>query len=237
MTNEWLLWSAIIAFLFIIPWVSPRLRFLLKSHRSISGIQLPFEGWWYVAVGGRVFPNHHIPAKAQQFAYDFCIAVTDSGKTYESDRNKLGNYRCFGQPILAAHAGTVVLSVDGIPDNPIGVLNSQMVYGNTVMIKHKDGPVSVYAHLRKGSVCVSENDIIAAGELLGRCGNSGNSSEPHLHFHIQSEVGFEAGVGIKPVFDSIQTKLSLREDAVSKRRAYTPSFPEFIAPSPKSEHQ
>lgn len=235
--KEWLLWGAVVALLFIIPSVYSRLRFLLKSHRSISGIQLPFEGWWYVAVGGRVFPNHHIAAEAQQFAYDFCIAVDDFGKTYESDRNELENYRCFDQPVLAAHAGTVVLSVDGIPDNPIGSVNPQMVYGNTVMIKHKDGPVSVYAHLRKGSVCVSENDTIAAGELLGKCGNSGNSSEPHLHFHIQSEVGFEEGVGIKPVFDSIQTKLSLGENAALQRSDYSPRFPEFIAPGAKSESQ
>ena len=229
MDNKWFICLGIIAIYFVGLWAYPKIKFLFSRHKSFSGMRLPFNGCWYVAVGGRLFPNHHIAMTAQQFAYDFCIAKDDSGVTYRNSGKELSDYLCYNEPILAAHSGTVALVVDGIPDSPIGQMNPQMVYGNTVMIAHKDGPVSVYAHLRKDSIVVKEGDTINVGDLIGRCGNSGNSSQPHLHFHLQSELGFERGYGLRPIFDTLQVKLSLKEQNGSKKTGYTPRFPEFIS--------
>lgn len=215
---------------FVVRWLFCRLRFITKRHESLGGLRLPFEGWWYVAVGGRVFPNHHLGAPAQQFAYDFCMALNDSGKTSHDPGKALEDFLCYDAPILAAHDGEVLVAVDGVPDNEPGELNPQMVYGNTVMIRHPEGPVSVYAHLKCHSVVVQEGESVEAGNVLGRCGNSGNSTEPHLHFHIQNEVGFEKGVGIRPIFTDYRTKISLDHDGTLEETG-TPRFPEFVAPT------
>lgn len=69
------------------------------------------------------------------------------------------------------------------------------------------------------------------GTVVGRCGNSGNSSEPHLHFHVQSEPGFELGRGVHPIFDAIQVKMSLKDSWTDVKMDDSPRFPEFVAPA------
>ena len=57
------------------------------------------------------------------------------------------------------------------------------------------------AHLRQGSVAVGQGQQVAAGDTLGRCGNSGNTSEPHLHFHLQDSPVFGQGNGLPAFFN------------------------------------
>jgi hypothetical protein len=199
-----------------VPWLLPKLAFLLRRHRDVIGLRLPFEGEWLVAVGGSLWRNHHLSAPAQQFAYDFVIPGAD-GKTYAGARHDNASYHCFGRAILAPHDGTVVVAVDGVPDNTSGELNPQMAYGNVVMIASGAGYVSVLAHLQEGSVTVRKGERVPAGQPVGACGNSGNSTEPHLHVHVQSQRGFEQGVGLRPHFTAVFVGDTFYESLSPKR--------------------
>ncbi|MEA5465222.1 M23 family metallopeptidase [Leptothoe sp. PORK10 BA2] len=185
--------------------------------------KVPFEGEWFVFWGGETpEQNAHHGIGVQNFALDLVIHSKEE-KSHKFDGRKNEDYYCWNKDILAAHEGKVVVSVDGIPDNIPGKMNPQMVYGNVVMIQDSLGFVSVYAHLKNGSVSKRVGDLVSAGDRLGSCGNSGNSSEPHLHFHVQSESGFESGLSIRPLFDKLKINGLPRE-------SYYPIKSERISP-------
>ncbi|NYL51258.1 peptidoglycan DD-metalloendopeptidase family protein, partial [Salmonella enterica subsp. enterica serovar Typhimurium] len=73
-----------------------------------------------------------------------------------------------------------------INDNTPGNTNESEPYGNYVMMKHGDHEYSVLAHLKKHSITVHEVDLIYAQEVIGQCVNSGNSTEPLLHFQVMN---------------------------------------------------
>lgn len=77
------------------------------------------------------------------------------------------------------------------------------LFGNHVLVKHDDGAVAVYAHLRKGSLHVVNGQRVWAGEQLGEVGNTGNSSEPHLHVHLMDRTNPHAAAGLTMTWDNI----------------------------------
>src|SRR5947208_4663184 len=83
---------------------------------------------------------------------------------------------------------------------------------NLLVIQHRTNVFSVLAHFQRGSVAVKAGDRVQRGQLLGKCGNSGNSSEPHLHYHRQHSAIFQDALGIKCVFD----KVPLGRDGTTK---------------------
>lgn len=154
------------------------------AKRTQTVFELPFHGNWFVGWGGTsTLVNYHYEYEIQRYAYD--IFMMEKGKTYKGDVTKNESYFAFGQPIVAAAAGKVVQVVNDIEDNvPVGKMNPDQPAGNHVIIDHGNGEFSYYAHLQKGSVAVQVGDEVQAGDDLGKCGNSGNSSEAHLHFHV-----------------------------------------------------
>ena len=125
--------------------------------------RLPFDGEWFVFWGGeKADQNAHHGVPAQNLALDLVIVNPASEKTHKTNGKSNEDYLCWIQPVFAAHNGKVIISVDGIPDNQPGKMNPQMVYGNTVMIQHESGFVSVYAHLKLGSVLKRAGDIVRA---------------------------------------------------------------------------
>jgi murein DD-endopeptidase MepM/ murein hydrolase activator NlpD len=154
------------------------------EYQTKTDLRLPFRGNWYVFWGGRALSqNYHARVRDQRFAYDFLIMKNGSSHAGKGEKN--ADYYCFGQPILAPGSGTVVSVENGVEDNVPGVMNARQPLGNHVIIDHGNGEFSFLAHLRRGSVKVKEGDQVEAGDLLGECGNSGYSSEPHLHYHLQ----------------------------------------------------
>jgi murein DD-endopeptidase MepM/ murein hydrolase activator NlpD len=171
--------------------------------RSTIELALPFRGQWTVHWGGDTLElNHHLKAPSQRRAADL-VVVGSTGKTYRGEGKSNSDYYAYGLDILAVADGEVVTVVDGIAENLPGELNSYFVPGNVVVVKHGDRLYSVYAHLQPGKARVKAGTLVKKGTVLGSCGNSGNSSEPHLHFQLQDAPQLEKSWGVEAVFRDV----------------------------------
>ncbi|SFB37203.1 Peptidase family M23 [Cohnella sp. OV330] len=171
-----------------------------NTDRMAAGTALlpPFRGQWLVVWGGlNELENYHYAYEAVRYAVDF--VKEKDGYSFEGDPALNESYYAYGQDVLAPASGEVIAAVDGIADNaPVGKVNPQQPAGNMVAIRHANGEITTLAHLKKGSVMVKAGDRVAAGQLIGQCGNSGESTEPHLH--IQTGGGDEpASAGSIPM--------------------------------------
>jgi murein DD-endopeptidase MepM/ murein hydrolase activator NlpD len=186
--------------LFVRPWKENNSP---KMERNITKLVLPFHGEWSVVWGGDTKElNYHVENNAQKNAFDFVI--TDSrGKSYKTGGETNEDYYAFGKELFAPSDGEIVLVVDGVKDNKPGQLNPVYVPGNTVIIKTENNEYLFFAHFKQHSIKVREGQKVKQGDLLGLCGNSGNSSEAHLHFHIQNTENMNEATGVKCYFDNI----------------------------------
>lgn len=172
-----------------------------KKH--VTELSLPFKGKWLVIWGGDTKElNHHHGIPAQNFAFDI-VGVDDKGQQLSGAGSKNEDYICFGREILAPADGIVVEAIDGVRDNTPGSLNPYVLVGNCVVIEHRTNEFSMLAHFQRGSVAVKAGDHVQRGQLLGKCGNSGNSSEPHLHYQLQHSAIFQEALGIKVNFNKV----------------------------------
>jgi hypothetical protein len=184
----------------------------LKVKRNTTKLSLPFSSEWSIFWGGDTKAlNLHNGIKFQQYAFDIVINGVD-GRSYKTDGRSNSDYYVFGEKILAPADAIVVLAVDGVADNIPGKVNTMYVPGNSVMLKTANNEYLFFAHFKQNTVNVKEGDVIKKGQLLGRCGNSGNSSEPHLHFHIQDRLGFDIATGIKCYFERIYVNGKVMDD-------------------------
>lgn len=173
----------------------------VEHPRNKAAMALPFSGPWTVVHGGdTVELNYHVTNPMQRYAVD--LVVTDAeGASHKGEGRKNEDYYAWGKEILAPADGVVEEAVDGVRDNVPGEMNPYMAAGNVVILKHGEREYSFLAHFRRGSVRVKAGDAVKRGDVLGLCGNSGNSSEPHLHFHLMDDPRMQAGRGIKCYFD------------------------------------
>jgi urea transporter len=143
--------------------------------------RLPFRGEWFVS---QSFDGAHTHKGLWRHGLDFEGRAPD-GKACRGEGLTLRDYVCYGLPVVAAGTGTVTTIVDGVEDNRPGEMNTRENWGNALVITHGPGLHSVYAHLQAKSIRVKMGDIVTPGMELGRCGNSGRSTVPHLHFQVQ----------------------------------------------------
>lgn len=145
----------------------------------------PFENEAYVLQGGgSPLINHHFAIPQQTWALDL-VTLTPDGRLTDGG-NELGSYPCFGAPVLSPVAGTVAAIVKGRPDMAIGQFDREVLAGNSVSIETASGAFVVLAHLQAGSIEVAEEQPVTVGQRIARCGNSGNSSLPHVHLQAQN---------------------------------------------------
>lgn len=185
---------------------------LPKLDRNKTKLILPFKGEWTVFWGGDTKElNYHVESEAQKNAFDLVITKAE-GKTYKTDGKTNEDYYAFGKELIAPCDGEIVLVVDGIKDNTPGTLNPLYVPGNTVIIKTENNEYLFFAHFKQHSIVVKQGQKVTQGQLLGLCGNSGNSSEPHLHFHIQNVEDMNVATGVKCYFDTIKVNGEIKMD-------------------------
>lgn len=156
--------------------------------RKAEGVVLsaPFRGGWLVVQGGRSgLINHHHGLTSQRHALD--LGRLENGQERSGHEMKKESYFSWGETLLAPADGTIARAVDGFRDNAIGETDDQHLAGNYLSIDMGNGRFVVMAHLQNGSLLVSPGDRVRAGQPIARCGNSGNTSHPHLHLQVQNQ--------------------------------------------------
>ncbi|MEO7988702.1 MAG: DUF3887 domain-containing protein [Chryseolinea sp.] len=187
-------------------------RNLLKLERNVTKLSLPFKGEWFVFWGGDTKElNYHVVSEAQKNAFDIVIK-DEKGNSYKTNGGTNEDYYAFGKDLIAPCDGEVVLVVDGVKDNKPGELNPIYVPGNTVIIKTGNNEYLFFAHFKQHSIQVKQGQKVKQGQLLGLCGNSGNSSEPHLHFHIQNVEDMNIATGVKCYFEKLVVNGQIKTD-------------------------
>ncbi len=180
--------------------------------RNSTKLVLPFRDEWTVVWGGDTKElNYHVESEAQKNAFDF-IVTNGKGNSYKTDGKTNEDYYAFGKDLIAPCDGEVVLVVDGIKDNVPGTLNPIYVPGNTVIVRTQNNEYLFFAHFKQQSIAVKQGQKVKQGQLLGLCGNSGNSTEAHLHFHIQNIEDMNSATGVKCYFEKIQVNNQTKTD-------------------------
>ena len=169
---------------------------------------LPFHGTWTVVNGGvtKEF-SHSWEINSQRYAYDFII-LDDLGKSSFGDTSMTSNYYCYGKEILSPADGEVVEVRTDCGDSKImgGGKTDPLIKdirGNYVVIKHAKNEFSCLAHLKQDSITVCIGEHVKRKQQIALCGNSGNTSEPHLHFQIQNGRDFFFSAGLPIHFEQI----------------------------------
>ncbi|WP_329100852.1 peptidoglycan DD-metalloendopeptidase family protein [Micromonospora sp. NBC_01699] len=131
----------------------------------------------------------------QIYAHDVGVVGWDGAQWNRllpgTDGSRNEHYRCWDLPVRAVADGTVLTASDGMIDNQApGAFpdpTPAQVGGNQVWLRHDDGTLTYYTHLRQGTVTVVTGDTVAAGQVLGKLGDSGNASEPHIHLEVRQD--------------------------------------------------
>ncbi|WP_433773328.1 peptidoglycan DD-metalloendopeptidase family protein [Bacillus wiedmannii] len=132
--------------------------------------------------GDRLETNYHVIKPNERWAYDILIPPV------EVKSSKLEDYGIYGADVLAPASGTVVSINNDEKDLIPGSDDFQSMAGNHIYLRlDETGTFLFLAHLKKGSVKVKEGQRVREGEVLAQVGNSGSSSEPHLHIHHQRQ--------------------------------------------------
>jgi murein DD-endopeptidase MepM/ murein hydrolase activator NlpD len=171
-------------------------------------IGAPLHGGRWVAVVGPhrrslqpVNGGFHL---GQRFAIDWSALLDPRDRTHAGNPDRNRSYFNYGQPVLAVGAGKVVEAVDRYPDQipnhkvPVPLAAAD---GNHVILRLGKGLFAGYAHLRPGSVRVHRGERVRRGQVIGRLGNSGNSSGPHLHFQLMNRPSLLDSDGLPFVLD------------------------------------
>ncbi len=133
-------------------------------------------------------PHAGRPVDRARYAIDF-IGVNEQGREHEGPPDLNSSWFGYGADVIACAEGTVVAVHDGIPENrgparAVPMNSYENIAGNFVILDIGSGRYAHYAHLKTGGICVRQGERVTTGQLLGQLGNSGNSTAPHLHFHI-----------------------------------------------------
>ncbi|WP_235727435.1 M23 family metallopeptidase [Lysinibacillus sphaericus] len=150
---------------------------------------MPIKEEWFVFWGGvNEFVNYHYAYEAQRYAYDLVIMKNDS--TFKDSPNVNENYYAFNKEVTAPADGKVIKVVNHLEDNIPGEMHEMEPAGNVIIIEHTNHEYSMVAHLKKNSCLVQQGDIVKQGDVIALCGNSGNSSEAHIHFQVMDAPDF-----------------------------------------------
>jgi hypothetical protein len=240
-------------------------HFIVASSRPPPGAQFTFSGLvgrvqtggtpvvigppvgpglWVADEGCCTNPTHHRRAlpgfngellAVNRFAIDW-VLVDGSHRAWIGDPTRLSSYLSYRQPLIAAAAGRVVATHDGVPNNPPqGVLPGSPPIkdfaGNWVSIRIGPRRYLLYAHLVPGSVRVRPGQQVRPGQVIGLLGNSGNTSTPHLHFQVSDRPGFAPVDSLPYVFNRFAFLGQITDEFSDETLAERPSGELAFAPS------
>jgi murein DD-endopeptidase MepM/ murein hydrolase activator NlpD len=193
----------------------------IKSEFAKNTYIFPLRGVSYVGVGASFHTPHRwvIP---EEFGLDIA-KLGDNGLSHKGTGTRFDDYYAYGADVLAAADGRVIEVASDQPEDPAAMqrpdetqeayfarlqkeqaerLEKGSLLGNFVLIDHGQSEFALYAHLKPGSVHVKTRDQVKAGDVIGKLGSSGNSTEPHLHFQVCNNPGM-SGAGIPVNFSNV----------------------------------
>tara|TARA_B100000809_G_C15130600_1_gene528263 strand:+ start:3046 stop:3747 length:702 start_codon:yes stop_codon:yes gene_type:complete len=170
------------------------------NYQTITDLELPFEEEWHIEVGGRTHRAnfHHFVSRSERYASDIVIEI--DGRIRIGDGSNNEDHHCFGKRLNAPGNGKIIELENNVDDNQPGKINRDQPGGNYIIIDHLNGESSIMAHLKKGSIIVSLGDTVMKGQEIGKAGNSGASTAPHLHYELRGTEGALNGVGLPAQF-------------------------------------
>jgi Peptidase family M23 len=188
-------------------------------------IDWPLTGQWYVVSGGRsdLINDHYLtslPGIGPEQADALDVIQLQNRRSFTGDPKQLTSYLAFGQPVLAPADGTVTAIADTLPDLPIGTSDNTHLEGNYLVLDLGDQRYVMFAHLKQGSARVAAGDPVQRGQPIAQVGNSGSTSEPHLHLQIQNQPTFG------PTTLGLRTYPMLLRDVVLVRGGHQSEPPE-----------
>lgn len=171
---------------------------------------LPVAGKVFIWEGSEFYAHHRrfdlthpfvletgVKHNIGRYGMDFMM-VDAQGRRFRTDGKTPADYLVYGLPVRSPADGVVVDCIDGRIDSPIGkqtvdyetfmkTHDLKLFGGNWIIIQHAEGEYSYMAHLKPGSLKVKPGDKVRSGQVIAQVGNSGDSLEPHLHYHLLSQ--------------------------------------------------
>ncbi|MGM7667805.1 M23 family metallopeptidase [Microbacterium sp. A93] len=192
--------------------------------RETVKVSSPVRGRWLAmnSPASKV-PSHGVRAYGQTYAIDLVNEPVDKVRPPFGGGSAMrapSEYPAFGAPVFAMCDGVVVRASDWRRDhrarsNLLAVIyllfegairesgGPGFIVGNHVTIRGADGVHATVAHLQRGSVTVRVGETVRAGEQIGLCGNSGNSTEPHVHAQLMDRASLWTAIGVPMTFAGI----------------------------------
>ncbi len=167
---------------YLFPLIPKSLPYPAQSDCVI--LRLPVRGTWLAGqAGASEITNGHL---TNRYALDI-LKLGPDGRLYKGKEKTVTDFYSYNEPIYAPADGWVTQIVDGIESDLIGNMDRDNPGGNYIIIDIGNEKYVYFAHLKKGSIVVKEGQSVKAGSLIGHIGNSGYSTHPHLHMHIQNK--------------------------------------------------
>ena len=138
--------------------------------------------------GNSALINHHYYAGSQKYALDIIDPV--DGQLSSNAVTDLNKYKTFGKSLYSPSEGVVVAVENTLPDQKIGESDFHHPAGNYIVISTNASVYILLAHLQHDSVLVAEGDKITVGQELAKIGNSGNTTQPHLHIQAMTDLDY-----------------------------------------------
>ena len=188
-------------------------------------VEFPLEGeWWTPSTPGTKIPSHGSDMLGQRYAYDFMMVDWSEKKKPYRRKNwqyylmgmPLSQWYGWGQNVYAPCNGKIIEVKDGLRERQrlhfftdlFAVLKNSL-FGNlkklhpllgNYIIMQTENSFAFFAHFQTSSICVTEGQEVKAGDVLGRVGHSGNSTAPHLHFHLMDNADILVAKGLPCAF-------------------------------------
>lgn len=184
------------------------------DRRAPTRLDPPLRGAGWIAVGSCCDGPHRRSIQpvngslwlGQRFAIDW-NGMNAENRWVVGDPSLNRSWVFYDKPVLAVADGRVIEAVDRYPDQTPGApepVTIEEADGNYVILRLSSGHFAFYAHLVPGSIRVEPGDVVRSGQVIGKLGNSGSSTGPHLHFQLMDRPSALASDGLPYVFDGFR---------------------------------